>query len=263
MPQNDFFPLEIGHYPVERDLLAGTVESETDSGRQAVRLKRAPRRLHRLSFHRRSTADKLLLETFYHRFQDSWFSLRDPVFAALEDGTLVERYFSVHFATKPSYRLEGFEQWEIACTLVDRVGAALFQYPDPSAGHISHFIEEDKATVVAGVWTAAANAGAHDGNEKTNPNTNTTDKITFAYGGYGFRLWLRKASNLGIVTVLLDGASLGTVDLYSAAALAAQPVFTKLDVALGLHVVALVATNTKNAASSANTIPADALEVMI
>ena len=42
-----------------------------------------------------------------------------------------------------------------------------------------------------------------------------------------------------------------------------QPVLTKLDVPLGLHTVKLRATNTRNASSSANTIAADVLEVLI
>ena len=63
--------------------------------------------------------------------------------------------------------------------------------------------------------------------------------------------------------VLLDGASLGTLDLYNSADVFSQPVLAKLDVPLGLHTLKLRATNTRNASSSANAIPADALEMLI
>ena len=83
------------------------------------------------------------------------------------------------------------------------------------------------------------------------------------YAGYGFRLWSRRAANLGIVEVLLDGVSLGNLDFYSASAQGAQPILTRLDVPLGLHTVKLKATSAININSSGATIVADALEILI
>jgi hypothetical protein len=264
MPVNDTFPLEIGDYGFQRSPLPTVVISEADSGRRAVRLKRAPRLLHRITMKNRPTSDRLLLEQFYRQFERGWFSLHDPIAIKTTDDML-ERFYSVEFQMPPQYQIDGFETWQISCELVDKVGVALFQYPDPDAGHPSTFLEEDSdlLTVVAGTWTAAAQALAHAESERTNVNTNTTDAVTWSYGGYGFRVWSRTGPGLGKLGLYLDGALLTTLDLYAAADTAAQAVFTKLDVPLGLHVVQLSATNTKNASATGQVIVADALEVMI
>lgn len=262
MPENDIFPLQ-PNYPVGRRVLDGVVEGFAESGRRFARLKRAPRLVHELEL-ALTTEQKQRLEEWYRRFERSWFSFHDPVYAVdAEAGAYVERYFSVEFAGPPDYALAANNLWRAQVSVADRVGAALFQYPDPTAGHKSVFLEETDGLAVGGAWTATPEALAHGGNEKWNPNTNTSDAFQWTYAGYGFRLWARRAGNLGKVEVLLDAVSLGTVDLYAAAATGAQPVFTKLDVALGMHSVKLRATNTRNASSSANTILADALEVVI
>lgn len=263
MPETDIFPLA-PDYPVSRRLLTGVLESVAESGRRFARLKRAPRLRHELELRARSTKEKLQLEEWYRRFEKSWFGFHDPVFAVNPDsGAYLERYFSVEFAAQPEYELVAHEAWNLRVDLVDRVGAALFQYPDPAAGHQSVFREESDAASVSGTWMTGAQANAHGGSESNNPNTNSSDAFQWSYAGYGFRLWSRRAGNLGIVEVLLDAVSLGTADLYAAAAVPAQPVFTKLDVPLGLHTVKLKATNSKNASSSANMILGDALEILI
>ncbi len=263
MPENDIFPLA-PDYPVSRRLLAGTIGSTADSGRRFTRLKRAPRLIHELELRARPTREKTQLEEWYRRFEKSWFSFLDPVFAVHPDtGAYLERYFSVEFSSQPQFELVANEAWDLRVVLVDRVGAALFQYPDPVAAHQSVFLEESEALALAGAWTTAAHANAHAGSEASNPNTNSTDAFQWTYAGYGFRLWARRDTDLGIAEVLLDAVSLGTLDLYSATAVAAQPLFTKLDVPLGLHTLQLKATNSKNASATAQAILADALEILI
>jgi len=263
MPENDIFPLH-PDFPVGRRMLTGVVESLADSGRRFARLKRAPRLLHELELRRRPTAEKMLLEEWVRRFERSWFTFHDPVFATDPgSGAFVERFFSVEFAAQPQFELTGNEAWDLRVSLVDRVGAALLSYPDPVAGHKSVFLEESEAAAVAGSWPASVHAYAHGGNELLNANDDATDALQWSYAGYGLRLWARCAPSLGILEVLLDGASLGTVDLYAAADQASQPLLTRLDVPLGLHTLKLRATNTRNAASSAGTIVADALEILI
>jgi hypothetical protein len=263
MPENDIFPLQ-PDYPVSRRVVSGLVESLADSGRRFARLKRAPRLVHELELRRRSTAEKMQLEEWQRRFERSWFTFHDPVFAADADsGNFIERYFSVEFNGQPEYELTGNEAWDLRVSLVDRVGAALLSYPDPVAGHKSVFLEESEALAVTGSWPGSAHTLAHGGSEQLNANANTTDALQWSYAGYGFRLWARRAPNLGIVEVLLDGVSLGSVDLYTVADHSSQPLLAKLDVPLGLHTLKLRATDTRNAASSAGTIVADALEIVI
>lgn len=263
MSQSDLFPLT-PDYAVARRVLTGLAEATADSGRRFARLKRAPRLVHELEFRTRPTSEKAQLQQWYRRFERDWFSFHDPVFAVdAGSGAFIERYFSVEFLGEPAYELAGNEAWNLQVQLVDRIGAPLFQYPDPNAGHESVFLEETQGVAAAGTWTDTATASAHGAAEKSNPNTNVTDAFAWTYGGYGFRLWSRRGSDLGIAELFLDGSSLGTVDLYAFSDTGSQPVFTKLDVPLGLHVVKLAATNTRNAASSDNAILADALEVMI
>jgi hypothetical protein len=92
--------------------------------------------------------------------------------------------------------------------------------------------------------------------------TVTTDAAEWGYLGYGLRVWAYKGPDMGIMQVFLDGASLGTVDLYAAAATPSAAVFTQLNTPLGSHRVKLQPTNTKNAASVGFIVVADAIEVM-
>lgn len=263
MAETHIFPLT-PDYPIIRRVLSGVIEALADSGRRFARLKRAPRLVHELELRARSTREKMQLEDWYRRFEKSWFTFHDPVFAVDPDtGNYIPRYFSVEFARQPDYELVANEAWDMRVALVDRIGAPLFSYPDPTAGHKSLFLEEGEARAVAGTWTPAAQPLAHGGNESSNPNTNTTDAVQWVYAGYGFRLWARQDANLGIFELLLDAASLGSVDLYAASPIGAQPVFTQLDVPLGIHLVQLKATNSQNAAATGPVILADALEVLI
>jgi hypothetical protein len=260
MASTDVFPID-PDYMLPEQVVSGAVRAVADSGRVFQRLKKAPQRLFELEFRLRSTREAERVRDWYARFQKDYFVLRHPVYVN-PAGASLARDFPVTFANEPDYELVRHEAWNISVRLLEAVGAALNSYPDPAAGHTSHFLEESAGFEVAGAWTAASHASAHGGAEKTNPNTDTTGRFRFVYAGYGFRLWSRRSTDLGILEVLLDGASLGTVDLYAAIPTGATPVLTKLDVPLGLHVVELKATNTRNATSSANTIVADAIEVI-
>jgi hypothetical protein len=110
--------------------------------------------------------------------------------------------------------------------------------------------------------TAGANANFHGGFAYLNSGTVAADAAEWMYVGYGFRVWAPKGPDMGIVQVFLDGVSQGAVDLFAAAAAPSAVVLTLQNVSLGQHRVKLQATNTKNAASSAFNIAADAIEVM-
>lgn len=263
MAASDIFPLE-PDYAIVQPWQSGIIEQQALSGRRLARQAVfPPRKSFQLGFRQRPTSQKLRLEDWYRRFERDFFAWQHKVWVVNEIGNYVERYFAVEFAAPPMIELVSNEAYDMQLTLVEAVGRALFAYPDPIAGHPSAFVEESDLSKTQGTWTTTADATAHAGNEKSNVNTNTTDFALWVYAGYGFRLWARKGPALGIFEVLLDDTSLGNVDLYSASALGAQAVFTKLDVVLGVHRVKLRATNTKNAASSANTILADALEYLL
>lgn len=265
MGATDNFPISTAQglvYGMEENVLSGVVESVADSGRVFGRRKRADQRAWRATY-RLATEQLRQLREFYDRFRGpgQYFLWTRPAWFT-NSGALTDRVFGVHWAAPPAVVAQHHENYDVEISLIEAVGVSLASYPDPAAGHPSHFQEETAGFAVAGVWTPASHANAHGGAEKTNPNTNTSDRFRFVYSGYGFRVWARQAPDLGVVEMLLDGVSLGSVDLYSVTAVASAVQLTKLDAPLGLHTVELKATNTKNASSSANTILADAIEVI-
>ena len=263
MAETDQFPLD-ADYVVPDVWTEGVIRSFSDSRRQFARLKSAPQRFWNLEFRSRPTSEKDQVISFYRRLEKSYFRWAHKVYSILS-GAYVIRYFPVEFAGPPATELVANNCWDLRVVLVEAVGRPLpaAMYPDPTAGHPSVFQEETELTKTQGTWTQQSQGNAHGGAEKTNANTNTTDYALWVYAGYGFRLWARKANNLGILQLFLDDVSLGNVDLYAATAQAAAAIHSKLDVPLGLHRVKIKATNTRNGSSSANTIIADALEYLI
>ena len=265
MPENDLFPLDPDFVLAER-LDPGVLRQLAASGRDLQRLLKAPQRLFQLHFRRRSTDEVEQIRDWHARFQHDYFRFNHKTYSN-NAGAYLARHFPVIFVEEPQYELALNEAWNIEVSLLEAVGRELptANYPDPAAGHPSFFLEEDHATLakaLSGSWTIAAQANAHAAQERTNSNLNTTDAFQFLYAGYGFRLWARKDTNLGILKVLLDEADLGNLDLYAAAPAASAALLTKTDVPLGIHRVKLLATNTKHASSSANTIVADAIEAI-
>jgi len=168
--------------------------------------------------------------------------------------------------------------WVVTATFEEIPGLPMQTYPSDWTNHAKFIEERDDVladtAAFAGTWTLeAAHANFHPaggtGRAYSNANTNTTDTAKIKYFGYGFRLWWRKNSNLGIVEIsckrVRDGAivvAATNVDLYAAADTASAALHTSQNLALDWYEVQLKATNTKNASSSANTIYYDALEVM-
>lgn len=205
------------------------------------------------------------------QYAGTYFSLRDA-----ERG----RYFTGRFDPLLSDRGPlvispvGNEMWTIRARFIEEPTRPLFQYPTDWTNW-AVFLEErddqgtDLLTVGAGTWNYVTHANHHGGAAYENANTNTTDYVEWLYFGYGFRFWARKNSNLGIGELsarrLRDGAtvvSATNLDLYAAADTASAALYTVSDLPLDWYIVKWKATNTKNASSSANTIYADAIQVM-
>jgi len=263
MAETDQFPLD-ADYVIPDLWTEGVLRTQADSGRQFSRLKRPPQRTWTLEFRSRPTADKDSVLAFYRRLEKSYFRWAHKVYSVLS-GSYVIRYFPVEFAGPPQFELVATEYWDLRVSLLEAVGRPLpsDKYPDPTTGHPSVFQEEGELAKVQGTWTQENYSWHHAGGAKRNDNNNTTDYALWAYAGYGFRLWSIKTTDWGIFEVLLDDVSLGTVDLYAATLQNSAPVFTKLDIPLGLHRVKVKATNTKNPSSSGYYIGADALEYLI
>lgn len=269
MSETDVFP-DIGwDYPLDVPSIDGVLREKAEDGSIQSRIQRPDVRLFDLVRRDATTDEREQVEAFHRRLQADFFRLDQKVW--VKDGsTFRTRSFPVVFAGPPQIGLAHHNTWPISVTLIEAVGKPLpaGKYPDPTLGFPSFFIEEDdpqRAVALRGTWTTEAEALASAGNHKTNPGTTsggTADAFQFIYAGYGFRLHSIKDLLLGIYEVRLDEVLLGTVDLYNATKLAAAAIFTKLDVPLGIHRVELRSTNTRNAGSTANTIIADAIEVL-
>lgn len=135
--------------------------------------------------------------------------------------------------------------------------------PDPAAGDQAFFLSEEDSTKEQGTWTQRGGLSLKGNAGKLNGNTNLTDFLLWTYAGYGFRLWAPKAGDRGIHKVYLDDVLLGEVDQFASSNLAAAPIFTRLDIPLGIHRVKLEAANRRNASSTSNQIFADELEVVL
>ncbi len=269
MAETDVFP-DIGwDYPLDVPSIDGVLRQKAEDGSIQSRIQRPDVRLFDLVRRDATTDEREQVEAFHRRLQADFFRLDQKVW--VKDGaTFRTRSFPVVFAGPPQIGLAHHNTWPISVTLIEAVGKPLpaGNYPDPTLGYPSFFIEEDdpnRAVELRGTWTPVAQGLSHAGNHKFNVGTSSganADAFQFIYAGYGFRVHSLKGPTLGIYELFLDEVSLGTVDLYNAILIAAAPLFTKLDVNLGIHRLELRSTNTKNAASSAFNIIADAIEVL-
>lgn len=183
------------------------------------------------------------------------------------------RYHSGRFVEQPEVVLQGNEKWALRAVFEELPGLALNTFPS-NWSRDAIFLEErngfaEDLVKLAGTWVFNSHANHHGGAAYQNPNTITTDTCEWQYFGYGFRLYGRKNSNLGIaelsVTRVRDLAVMlaaTNIDFYAAADTASAVVNTQTNFALDLYRVKLKATNTKNASSTGKDFFADAIEVM-
>ena len=199
------------------------------------------------------------LKRYYEQYRDGFFTIVDH--------ESYGRHYVGRFSTPIEPVPTSHNHWAMQQILFDEIpGVPMVTYPNRWDWDavwqllISDF--NDVMAAASGSWTLTANAAAKSDYEYVGANTVTTDWAAYQYYGYGFQFWARTGSALGIGQLVLDGTVLGNVDFYSAAAAAPSALVTQLNVPLGIHLVQLNATNTKNSASSAKTILWDALRVM-
>ena len=213
-----------------------------------------------LSWNDRPRAATDTLKQYYEQYRDGFFTFIDH-----EGGG---RQYAGRFSTPVEPVPTAHEHWSVQQVLFDEVpGVAMLQYPNRwLRDAVWQMMVNDFGNVMvymSGAWSVGSNATAKSGYLAFDPNTGTADFAAYQYYGYGFQFWAPNGPNLGIGQISLDGAGVGNVDFYAAAAASqSQMLLEHAAVPLGIHVVTLTATNTKNPASSGNTIQWDALKVM-
>lgn len=114
-------------------------------------------------------------------------------------------------------------------------------------------------------WSEASVITINSGYGAQNGSAAQNDQVTWKYamgaGTWTVKLYVRKSSNTGIVTVLLDGVSVGTLDTYAASAALAVLSLTGISVGSdGAHTIGFKMA-TKNASSSGYALGLLAFEV--
>ena len=135
---------------------------------------------------------------------------------------------------------------------------------DQAAGYT--YDDADPALTYTGSWTHAntsnANytAGDYDSTESWSTQAGATMSVTFT--GTAVQWIGPKNNNGGIADVSIDGTQVATVDTYAAAGKEFQQVlFSQSGLPAGSHTLTITATGTQNAASSADTVVIDAINV--
>ncbi len=205
-------------------------------------------------------ADARRLKWYYESYRDGLFTAIDH-----EGGG---RHYVGRFTSPVEPVPTGHNRWTIQAVTFDEIpGSPMIVYPDDWLRDaiwrlaLNDFGDRMVAAV-SGTWTLTANAAAKSGYCFVNGGTVTTDAAGYVYQGYGFKLWAPTGPALGKATVLLDGASVGTVDFYTASAAPSTCLLTVQNVSLGLHTLLLQPLNAKDAGSSGYSIQFDALQVM-
>ncbi|HEY1639638.1 MAG TPA: beta-galactosidase, partial [Streptosporangiaceae bacterium] len=145
----------------------------------------------------------------------------------------------------------------------DTVSTHLALNADQAAGY--SYDDASPALTYAGTWThadpsASYTAGDYDSTESWSTQAGATMSVTFT--GTAVQWIAPKNNNGGIADVSIDGTDAGTVDTYAAAGKSFQQVlFTKSGLTAGSHTLTITVTGTQNAASSADTVVVDAINV--
>ena len=135
---------------------------------------------------------------------------------------------------------------------------------DQAAGYT--YDDADPALTYTGTWTHASTsnanytAGDYDSTESWSTQAGASMTVTFT--GTAVQWIGPKNNNGGIADVSIDGTQVATVDTYAAAGKEFQQVlFSQTGLSAGSHTLTITATGNQNAASSADTVVIDAINV--
>ena len=135
---------------------------------------------------------------------------------------------------------------------------------DQAAGYT--YDDANAALTYTGSWTHASTsnanytAGDYDSTESWSTQAGASMSVTFT--GTAVQWIGPKNTNGGIADVSIDGTQVATVDTYAAAGKEFQQVlFSQSGLSAGSHTLTITATGNQNAASSADTVVIDAINV--
>jgi hypothetical protein len=274
--QNILNPLGAGDplnpsYGYNEGRLPGHAIEQAASGRLYARTRLGRGRVFELGWNDLSKANKEKLRQWAEQYALTYFSFYDG-----ERGRYFTGRFDPQFSDKGPLLISPVQndRWDVRARFIEEPTRPLYAYPSDWTNWAVFLEERDDAgadllVIGAGTWNYETHANHHGGAAYSNANTNTADYVEWTCFGYGFRLWARKDTNLGILSLsarrLRDNTTVlaaTNVDLYADGDTPSAAVYTKADLSLDWYIVKLLGTNTKNASATAKTIYADAIQVM-
>jgi hypothetical protein len=208
----------------------------------------------------KSFEDIARLKRYYEQYRGGFFTLID------HEGN--GRHYVGRFTTPVEPIPVGHNRWSAQGIVFEEVpGAPMVNYPTDWANDaiFAYAIDDfGNAAPAPDDWSNWAVTTDGYGTKSTQDLTSAVANayVRFAYVGWGVRIYAPKGPDRGKAEVFLDGVSQGTVDQYAAAGTPSANLLEVANVPLGVHVVKVVCTHTKNGASSGYTIAFDALQVM-
>jgi hypothetical protein len=207
----------------------------------------------------KSSTDIQRLKWYYEQYRDGFFTLVD------QEGN--GRNYVGRFVTPVEPIPVGHNRWAAQNVLFEEVpGAPMVSYPSDWTNEsiwrytLNDFGEMQPAVDDPASWSLDETSESAGGWELSSVVTSAYAQL--CYVGWGCQVWAPKASDRGIAEVFLDGVSQGTVDQYSATPANSAMLLQIQDVPLGLHILKVVVTGTKNSGSSDYKCVFDALKVM-
>lgn len=116
--------------------------------------------------------------------------------------------------------------------------------------------ENNKSVSFGGTWTSQAVAGSYGGSVRY-ASTNR-DKTQYKFTGSSVALVSTTGPNRGRATIIIDGVTVATVDLYSATQQTGKVIYVASGLSAGSHQVVVQVQGARNPLSTANRVDLDA-----
>ncbi|MDO8916095.1 MAG: chitobiase/beta-hexosaminidase C-terminal domain-containing protein, partial [Coriobacteriia bacterium] len=129
----------------------------------------------------------------------------------------------------------------------------------PWSSNAAHYEENDTMVSYGTTWTVVDEPLAGEGQLRTMAGEGTGYTVKFV--GSTLELTGRRAPDLGIAHLTVDGADAGTIDFYQSTTSENNLLYSKQDFTEETHTVRVDWTGTKNAASTGTTISLDGIDI--
>lgn len=146
----------------------------------------------------------------------------------------------------------------------DGTRRSLYAGPAAAGAQISgvgYVDDRDSRVVYSDGWNTWGENVHHNGTITFTNTPDGTQTATLSFVGTGVGVLVRKGPGYGILDVYVDGVKAGVADSYASEDRFQQEAFVKRELPLGFHEIKIVASNTKNPASTGTKVEFDAFRI--